>query len=53
VQDQEITGGGPGNFVPLLMAEYGLDLTPDSELQQWNLPTQPQIRISPTAGAHP
>jgi FecR protein len=50
VQDQEIAGGGPGNFVPSLTAEYGLDLTP---VQPWNLPTQPQIRISPTTGAHP
>jgi hypothetical protein len=53
VQDQEIAGGGLDHFVPLPFAEFGLDLTPDSELQKWNLPTQPQIRISPTAGAHP
>lgn len=53
VQDQEIAGGGLDHFVPLPSAEFGLDLTPDAELQKWNLPTQPQIRISPTAGAHP
>ena len=53
VQDQEIAGGGLDHLAPLLVAEYGLDLTPGSEPQPWNLPTQPQIRISPTAGAHP
>jgi len=53
-QNHEIAGGqGSDHFATLLMAEYGLDLTPDSELQKWNLPTQPQIRISPTAGYHP
>ena len=51
-QDQEIAGGGLDHFVPLLVAEYGLDLTPDSELQRWNLPTQPTLRISPTAGSY-
>jgi hypothetical protein len=51
-QNQEIAGGGLDHLAPLLVAEYGLDLTPGSEPQPWNLPTQPQIYISPTAGAH-
>jgi hypothetical protein len=52
LQDQEIAGGQLDNFAPLLVVEYGLDLTPDSALEQWTLPTQPVMHISPTAGAH-
>ena len=53
VQEQEIADGKLDNFAPLLQAAFGLDLTPESELQKWNLPTRPQIYISPTAGFHP
>ena len=51
LQDQEIAGGQVDNFAPLLVVEYGLDLTPDSALEQLSLPSQPQMHISPTAGA--
>jgi hypothetical protein len=48
VQYKEIAGSGPGDWAPLLVAEYGLDLTMDPE--RFNQPNIPQMYISPTAG---
>jgi hypothetical protein len=49
-QNQEIAAGGTGDWAPLLVAEYGLDLTMDPA--RFNQPNVPQTYISPTTGAH-
>jgi len=52
-QNQQIAAGTLDNLVTLPQAGFGLDLVAGTETPPWNLPTQPQIYISPTAGAHP
>ena len=53
LQNGQIDSGEMDQLASLLLTEYGLDLTPDSELQLRNPPHQPQVYISPTTGARP